>query len=264
MSQDSDRVFAAIAIPPGGVFHAADITLKIHGAETPIAQTKLLGIDGYIVPVHDIDAGDLYDTVWDLQVPKSAEGVDTLDLDVETTDSDPDFEMGEIDWNAVFGFEHGNQRIHKSRYTFTAADYPAGLGTTGSFTHYLPTKKIRIKVRSGGRAEVPSLVMFALSSPVLDRTTATNLTMPTDQEWLQLQLLRDTATDALKQLIGLIETGAETPYVEAAAFLSKTLAPDPFEETAAEFASTTWQVLAQARFVMSVPGELSVGRLEGE
>ena len=111
VTPDTDRVIAAIAVPPGGVFHSADITVRIHGAEAAIADAIMYGMDGYIVPVHDVDAADLYDTVWDLQVPKTAENVSTLDLDVETADTDPDFEPGEIDWNAVFDWEAGPQRI---------------------------------------------------------------------------------------------------------------------------------------------------------
>ncbi len=94
---DQDRVFAAIAIPPGGVFHSLNMKVGIHAAEVAIDKAVIYGIDGYAIPVHDADAVDTYDTIWDLQVPKTAEAVDTLDLDVELTDPDPDFEPGELD-----------------------------------------------------------------------------------------------------------------------------------------------------------------------
>ncbi len=98
---------------------------------------------------------------------------------------------------------------------------------------------------------------------MLDRTTLTALTMPTEGEWLQLQLLRDTAENALKELVGLTEV-AGSPFSDDAAFLAKTLAPDPHEQAANEFVATTWQLLAHGKFVMSVPGTLSIGKLEGE
>lgn len=238
--------------------------MKAHGAETVIANSQSWGIDAYAVPVHDLDADDLYDTIWDLQIPKATGGGTVLDLDVESADTDPDFEPGEIDWNAVYDWESGPERLYKARGSIGAADVGSGLGATGAFTHFLPRFKRNIKIRPGGRAKVATVVMFALSSPVLDRTTATGLTMPTEAGWLQLQLLRDTAIDALKSLVGLTEAGAETPYVDALTFLENTLAPDAFEETANQWGTGTWELTCTGKIVASVPGTLSIGRLASE
>lgn len=261
---DTDRVFAAITVPPGGVFQGVDIELHCHGVETTIDKAVILGIDAYALPMEDLDAALTYGQLWDRLVSKTSEDVDTLDLDRLTEDSDPDYEPGELDWNEVYQFGQAPDRLYKFRKLFTAANYIGGLGATGAFTHYLPGMVKKIRVRDGGRAKVTTVVMFALSSPVLDRTTTTAIKAPTEAELLQLQLLKKTAEDAIYQLVGLIEAGAETPFVDAAEFIDKTLAPDPFEETAAEFATTTWQVTAKSTFRMTVPGELNVGTLSGE
>lgn len=258
---DTDRVFAAALVPPGGIFHGVDIDLKVHGVETVIANAVMLGVDAYAIPMEDLDSNLTYDSIWDLLVPKTSEDVDTLDLDPNVSDTDPDFEPGELDWNAVFDFGDPPERLYKLRRVFTAADYVGGLAATGAFTHYLPGMTKRISVRSGGRAKVTTVVMFALSAPVLDRTTTTMPTIWTESELLMLQLLKKTAEDAIYDLLGI--TSAE-PGLAAAGFLNRLLAPGVVEETADQFATTTWNVTAKSTFNMSVPGELDVRTLSGE
>lgn len=261
---DTDRVFASILVPPGGAFQGVDIEIHCHAAETVIADAVLLGIDAYAIPMEDLDGALSYDQMWDRLVTKTSEDVDTLDLDTAVADTDPDFEPGELDWNEVYQFGEAPERLYRFRKLFTAANYLPGLFATGGATHYLPGMVKRIRVRSGGTAKVTTAIMFALSSPVLDRTTTTSTAPGTEQDMLQLQLLKKTAEDAIYQLIGLVEAGAETPFIDAAAFIDKTLAPDVFEETSSQFKTTTWEVTAKSTFRMSVPGELSVGTLSGE
>lgn len=261
---DTDRVFASILVPPGGTFQGVDIELHCHGVETTINKALLVGIDAYAIPMEDLDGALNYDQLWDKLVTKTSEDVDTLDLDTASTDTDPDFEPGELDWNEVYQFGEAPERLYKFRKLFTAANYIGSLGATGGFTHFLPGMVKNIKVRSGGTAKVTTAIMFALSSPVLDRTTTTATAPGTEVEMLQLQLLKRTAEMAIYQLIGLTEAGAETPYLDAAEFIDKTLAPDIFEESSSDFVTTTWNVTAKSTFRMSVPGELSVGTLSGE
>ena len=51
-------------------------------------------------------------------------------------------------------------------------------------------------------------------------------------EWLQYQYIEDTQRDAWKYLTGLIESGAETPYIEAATLI-ETLLEGPIVESSA-------------------------------
>ncbi len=253
-----------VNVPPGGVFHGFRGNLRIHGAETVIANALLYGLDAYAVTLHDVDAGDTFDTVWDLQVPKTSEDVDTMDLDVETTDTDPVFEPGEHSWEKLFGWEGGIDKLLQYRRIFTAADFIGGLAATGGFTHYMPGEVKPITIRHGKIVDQATVIMMALSSPVMDRTTAGALTILSEGNFLKLQLLRDTAVDAIHQLMGAVEAGAETPYVEAAAFLDLLLSPPPTEEVAGEFGTTTWQCTLSGKVTVSVPGTINVGRLDGE
>lgn len=265
VATNTDKVFSGIVIPPGGVFRGCSIDMHVWGAETVLANALMYGISAYLVPVLDPDSQIGFDALWDRLVPKDvAEGASALDLDTTSADATPEFELGDLNFAAVYDVGSAPVELYRRRRLLTAALRGSGLAATGAFTHWLPTDKFRISVPGGQRVNVPSVLMFGMSSPVLDRTTATSFTEPTEREWLQLQYLEDTALDALKFLMGLHEAGAESPYEEASDLLARTLEPLPFEQVAGEFASGTWQIVASAVYAMSVPGTLQVDSLDSE
>ncbi len=260
-------MFAAIAMPRGGVLHGANIRLNIWQLEQVAVNVPLFGISGYAVPILDPDAAATYDAIWDAQVPKNViQSEGALDLDTAAADATPEYEPGEVNWAGVFDMERGPRRLLRERGAITFGDQNVGAGpivTTGA-THYIPKKAFRFNVRGGFRATRPTAVMFALSNPSMDRTTATVLTSPTEDEWLMLRYLEDTALDAMKFLVGgRMETGAKKVYQDAAIFLDKTLAPDPFEAAAGQLDSDGWEMFSQSMFTMSVPGTM-VARLDGD
>ena len=65
---------------------------------------------------------------------------------------------------------------------------------------------------------------------------------------------------ALMQHFGLVESGAETPWVEAAQLLRKFLEPDVHEEDAAAWSSGTLRVFTNVTMDVSVPG--SMGKIQ--
>lgn len=265
VDSNTDKVFAAIAIPRGGVFHGMNFDVHISNTEKLAINVVMYAITGYAVPILDPDAAALYDAIWDAQVPKAVAGGNAaLDLDTGTASTIPEYEPGLVNWAGVFDMESGPQLLYRKRKIMTIASAGKGPAATGTMTHWLPTDRVNMSVSGGQRVKVPTAIMFAMSSPVLDETTSTALTSPTEKEWVMLQYLEDTAIDALKFLIGLVETGAESPYEEAAAFLDKTLMPDPFEQDAGMFVTGTWKVAASGSFTSSVPGTMTVNTLDGD
>lgn len=258
----TDRIIGALSVPPGGVFGRVSVDLRIHAAEQLAATALIYGISAYAIPITDPDAAVTYDVLWDTQVPKMDNNALVLDLDAAVSDTTPDIEPGEVDWNEVYDFTSAPSRLYRSTHIMSIADGSPGPMATGGATHWFPRRRHRFTLRGGGKAKVPMAIMIALSIPNLDRTTTVIAVSPTEQEWMQLQLLRDTAVDALKHLIGLIEAGAETPYVEAATYLAKLLAPDIYEETAGQLGAVSLEVLCKTVWDMAVPGTLQVGKLD--
>lgn len=265
IATDRDKVFAAVAIPKGGVFHGASFDIHLRQVELLVAKSVMYGITGYAVAIPDPDAAIAFDALWDSRVPKNQEGATaSLDLDTEAADITPEYEPGSVDWAALYDLGLQPKRLYRRRKMITSASAGRGPAATGTMTHYLPQDRFQMNVGGGFKATQPTGVMFALSNPVLDHTTATVLTSPTEKEWIMLTYLEDTAIDALKFLIGLTEAGATVPYAEAAGFLEKTLMPDAFEETAGFFATATWEMVAFGSFTCSVPGTMRAGKLDGD
>lgn len=262
---NTDRVFAAIAMPKGGVFHGMNARLTGQQTEKLVIKNVMWGITAYSVPILDPDAAATYDAIWDAQVPKNASSAaSVLDLDTAAADATPEYEPGQINWAGVFDMESGPRRLYRKRGMVGSTTGGFGSAATGTMTHYLPTLNHSISVTGGQRARVPTAIMFAFSNPVLDITSATLLTSPTEKEWLRLRYLKDTAVDAYKFLAGLEEAGINNIYEDAATFLAKTLAPAVYEETAAEWGNGQWDITVQSKFTMSVPGEIDFGLLDGD
>lgn len=258
----TDRIIGALSVPPGGIFGNVTVDLRLHAAEQLAATALIYGISAYAIPIPDPDAAQGYDAIWDTNVPKMDNNSLVLDLDAASSDTTPDIEPGEVDWNEVYKFTSAPERLYRSTHILSIADGAPGPMATGGATHWFPRARHRFTLKGGGQAQLPTAVMIALSIPNLDRTIATIAASPTEDEWLLLQLLRDTALDALKHLIGRTEAGAETPYIEAATFLAKLLAPDIHEETAGQFGAVSLEVLCKTKWNMAVPGTLEVGKLD--
>ena len=58
-------------------------------------------------------------------------------------------------------------------------------------------------------------------------------------------------------LIGLVEAGAETPFVDSATFIASLIEDDVFEGTSGSFLAVAWTVITQATFDISVPGRIA-------
>ena len=81
------------------------------------------------------------------------------------------------------------------------------------------------------------------------------LTTYDDEKWLmQLKYMEVVLEQAWMWLVGLVETGAETPWEDAANMIGDFLEPNVNEETAGDFKAVTWQTFSKMTFEITVPG----------
>lgn len=265
MAANFDKVFAALALPRGGIFHGCSFDVHLQQTEQVVINAMMYAISGYAVPILDPDNATNFESIWNAQVPKaSIASAGALDLNTGDADAEPEYQPGMVNWAGVYDMESGPVRLYRRRSLITASSAGRGPAATGALTHYLPQDRFQMNVSGGGRAKVPTAIMFALSNPNQDVTTTTKISPPTEKEWVMLQYLEETAIDALKYLIGATETGAHEPYLAAAVFLDKTLAPNPYEQTGNEYSVGTWNLTVQGSFTSSVPGTMQVGTLDGD
>lgn len=263
VAADKDVVVAAIPLPQGGILTRIDIIQKViasPGSLLAINKCVMYGMDGYVVPVIDPDTATTYDTAYDRLVPKANKGED-IDLDTTTVDAKPTFEPGSVQVNQLFQMTGlAPRRIFKRRKLLSFADIGPVVGGGTAVDDWTPAEAWKSTVNARVRVDKPSFVIFAFSNPALDNTQAGAWVPPVGEaEWGILQYLEKFLEDAFVRVLGLVETGAESPYEEAEAYIERLLADKLFEKTADAFHPQSFDVFTQATFQISVPGRLNMG-----
>ncbi len=252
----SDEVVAGVAITRGGSL----LQVQGHIDVMPIQRLAIeevvnFSLSAYVIPVPDFDTSITYDVVWDRFVPKDDEATDPIDIDEAAADANPEDEPGDIDLEAVLGL-HGTRltRIFSRKTEFSVAGFPRHIHL--DTTHfYWPSIRIPIRINKRVNCSEPCVVLFGLTSPLMDSHATTKHSTPTLQEWAKMLFMPDTITDMLKQAIGAVETGAETPYVEAQALIVKLMAPLMIEEAArgSDYLATSLDVGVDLNFKVGYP-----------
>lgn len=259
----TDQVIAAFPIPQGGVLN--NVWFNVHvlaNAAVLRLQASLFGLHAYVVPIPDPDSGITPDALWDQVIPKDAPLTsDSLDIDTESAVSAPLFEIGEV--NAESLIEVGSQ----PNLVFSREEMITFAVNKGGWEHtaddYLPTAQFSAKLRRQYRAEVPSYFLLALSNPDTLSTSTTYTVVNTSAEWAQLKYMGITLEHAMIDLMGLTETGAESPYEDAMNLINNIL-ERVFEETAAAFTNPTWRVFCKATADITVPGTFENITISGQ
>ncbi len=258
----ADGVINAIAIPGQSKLHRVwmDFALVANSAQG-ILTASMYGLTAYIIPVLDPDATQTPDAMWDLQIPKDdAIGSDVIDMDnLDTADTTPELEPGDPSLEEMFNVGSRPERIFERTEVISFGKQSAGfeVGTPDTF---VPRDAWKSKISRAYQVEFPSVLAFGLSAPVTTGTNTTFFVPNTNEEWLQLRFMADTAKDAWKQAVGLTEAGAETPYVEAGILMGEYL--ERFvEQTAAAWSAQGYTVFTDFRYEIEVEGELSIHSL---
>ncbi len=258
----TDRVLAGISLPSDSVIH--DIKIKGHigmaanGSEFTATQVLMYALEAWILPVFDPDAGDDLNTIWDTLVPKDSD-VQTLDLDTGTVDSTPFYEPGEADWSAIMDVGFRPQRLYHSHRMLHMGN-TTGMrfvdSQTPFETKWQPGANFQHHDRKRYRVRQPSVLVLGAASPDMDDTAATEPAAAGEQDWARTKYMGDTLHQALMDVLGITEAGAETPWEEAADLVQSHLDPDVFESDAGLFIGAALAFHGEMNIDHSVVGEI--------
>lgn len=264
----TDRVIAEYPLPVGGKLNGVHLECHVLGLEESLATHMFMyGISGFVVPLPDPDAAINVDTLWDNLIPKDLDaGSGVFDIDTGALDATPEFEIGELDLTAIFDIQGlAPREIFRRRKRITLASNPSGFQQIASSADLLvPLDFFATQIKKAVRVSSPSMVLFGFSSPDLTQTTATVRTAPLESQWFQYQFLEMTIEQMLMFVGGLVESGAETPYEEASAFIADLIEATVFEQSAGFYDAITWNCYTTATFDVSVPGRMNLGVLTSE
>lgn len=258
-SAGTDDVVAGMWLPSGTTINGIRGSVSMHTQEVSVNQVAQGALEGWILPVSDPDANETMSAIWDRLVPKDS-ALNSIDLDTAAADASSFYEPGDVLWEEVIDIGLQPRRIyHKHQMS--------SLGDGSVFIHQdeespfliIPTlgQKYRVGINKRMRVSVPSLLVFAIASPLTTRTSATQATAGmAEEDWFQLKYIDHTLERAAISLFGLIETGAETPWEEAAGLLRRNLDPLVLEADAGIFIAATWFADGEFVFDVSVTGSL--------
>ncbi len=258
-----DKVIGGFPIPAGGKLNGVHLKVHIIGDFTENVETmSQYAITGYVFPIHEPMSSQSYDDIWDKQVPKDVAmsgvaGTVELDLDEDAAVPAAEVEVGLLNPSRVFDLGRAPHRFFKRESELTFSNTPKG-DTSNS---WYVTDFFASQVRKQVRVQVPSVALVGMSMPDME-IDMSNLpfTLNTAQEWANYTYLGDTVKDAMKDVIGTTELGAESPFEDAMKLLEELLEMAPYEETAgsylgsAEAATYKLKVWCKSSWDVSVPG----------
>lgn len=269
---NTDRVLAACPLPKGGRLLSVHGELHMIGEESQsTAQFMAYGIGGEMVPIVDPVTTITYQAIWDDVVVKSndpslAAATPRIDFDWITDDATPQLEPGEMDIDALLGLTQGQKEFLPPRIEWVSwAKSRQGGFAAGTPDTFLPSDFKTFSSKRRLIADVPSALMIAISSPLLDETeeVATHVPPSTAGEWYMLQNLRDTLRDMGKAQAGLIEAGAESPYADASTVIRDVVSKDMLDESTTLYNSMTWDALIVATWLLDFPGDSIPKSIDG-
>ena len=260
VSSGSDSVIGGVYVPSESSLNNVFGQCHCIAGNTSTITALLYGVSGWVVHHPDPDNSFTYDALWDTMVPKDTDvGLGALDLSTGLQDPAPEFEPGEPNIEQLMDIMvlNDNNQFYKRRKLVSFASSPVGF-IDGSPDQFWAIDQFSIRSGKKVSTELNSVAMLGFSSPSLDDTTTTIWTTANDEsEWVQVKYLEMVLEQAWMQLVGLVETGAETPWEDAAALVEDLLEPTVVEQTAGAFVAANWTVFTHATFDVSVPGRRS-------
>lgn len=252
----TDRVLGGMDIPSECQLNNVWGECHVVGPAIAASNACMYGVKGVTVFRDDVDTAQSFNSLWDTQVPKdqelSAAGFDLSGV----TDATPEFEPGEPDVTKIFDIQlfDDDMEWYKRRKLISFATSKGGF-LDATPDSYVPTDFFKIRSRRNQRMEVTGASMLGFSSPSLDDTTTNEFnTIGSESEVVSMKYIEVILEQAWMSLVGLTESGAETPWLEAQNAIAQFLEPDVFEETAGSFAPVTWVVYCMSTWDLTVPG----------
>ncbi len=233
-----------------------------------IESAMVYGADGFVVPLPDPDTADSVDDIWDRLIEKEANpSSGVLDLDTTAVQGGPHFEAGETNQGLIADMHTYDDDNHwyKRRKIISFANAPTGFHwVTSGVSTFSPTDHFKVRSRKKISAELHSMSLLGFTIPGLAGTSSGIENTPSSEaKWLQQKYLEVVLEQAWMFLVGLVETGAETPWEDAANFVDSLLEPVPFEDSAGAWLTDTMRIFSQFTFDVTVPGRREFNILTG-
>lgn len=258
IAADTDQVITWVPVPKDGRVDQIWFDVSIKVGQVDINDAVMYAISGQVFAVQDPDTLDTVDDMWDRMVPKDKINTAEIDTDTLTPDTSPEQEMGEVELERAFGEQQGITEFFRRRKRISYPQSPFGF-VDGSPDLYTPIDYFKTHARIMARVDKPSIAAIGFSAPLMDVTTGTFPSIPLDHEWQMLRWMEVFLFDHWKNIVGLTETGAETPYIDATNFITELLEPAVVEETTGAYLAASHTVFCGATWQITVPG--SPGRM---
>ncbi len=260
-----DKVIWGLSLPSDSVVHdiRGDISI-FSNSDVNRNLGTFYGMEMWVLPVFDPDSSATYQNTFDRLVPKDTD-VQAIDLDTTTPDVTPFFEPGETDWSQVLDVGLRPKKLY-GRYKMLDISNAIFVGRDPESPfalEYVPGERVHVRVKAKVRVSQPSVLMLAVASPALDDTVDDTDTIAQliENEWPRVKYARQMLKQAMMDLIGLTEAGAEVPWENATDLLQKHLEPDVREDTASNWASVQFQTFSDFKIDHSVVGDVSIKML---
>lgn len=266
---NSDQVIGMVVLPPESRLNG------LSGRCNVMSETRVLvksacfyGLHAYVLPILAPDATITPDAIWDNQVPKDkpldggAAGVSALDMDLDTADPTPAFEIGEPSVEAMIGLGDAPDLVFSRTRMLTFMD-PGAKGFDLAALTYTPTDQFKLGITHPVRVDIASICIFGFSSPQTTTTATAYFVPDTDAEWATLHYLEWALMQSFIHLIGLFEAGAETPYVDAATLVALII-ENTFEQTGGAFAPVSFTVISEFTWDITMNGDMQKAHISGQ
>lgn len=267
----TDEVIAHYPLPKGCEVRQIDLQSHLISTEEEVDVRSVVfyGMAGYVVPVLDPDTPETtVDLLWDQMIPKDVDiSSGFFDIDTQAVDTNPEFEFGgPVDPAGLFGVAINEPlEIFRRRKMISVASSPAGYQQVAAAVDvWLPMEHFATKIKRRVKAMRHSHIMFGVSAPLTTNTTITLKAGINEQEWLLMTYMETFLEKAWISMIGLVEAGAETPYVDIANFVAELLEDTAHEDVAGGFKAVAWNVFTSSTFQVEVPGRFEVGAISSE
>lgn len=260
-----DKVIWAISLPQDALIRNVRGKVDLIGtSDFSFILGTFYGLEMYVLPVFDPDATNVIQTLFDQLVPKDT-AVQAIDLDTGATDATPFFEPGEVNWAEVLDIGVRPEKMY-SRYKMLNATNALFMGRDPETPFSLEMRlgdSVEVQVAKTYRVKQPSVVALAIATPVLDQTADDVLTLHAleEDEWGRIKYAELMLEHAMIDLLGLTESGAETPWEEATDLLQEYLEPPMTEDTSGNWTSAQFNTYHDFKMDIWVPGRVSVKML---
>lgn len=257
----ADKVLFGMSFPTGTVIHDMKAQVQMVGTTEQLARNVACwyGFSGYLIPVVDPDAAVGFETLWDSFVPKDVlPGNGSLDLDTQTADSTPFFEPGLPDFASMFDVGLQPERVyHRDRLlTVLSAAHVFQDAETPFNIVWMAGDKFMARVKKSYRLTQPMSLIYSVAVPATTATTTVVEAALAENEWSRLRYIDEVLSNSMRQQLGLVEAGAETPWEEATLLLRKVVEPDVHEANANSFVTEGFDVYGELLVDFSVEGSM--------